>query len=464
MDIGFSTERCATNGGDLNLPDLFFYSGDQPYKVFQQFAKDLAIANKVTLNQPPAYHWCSWYETDKKFNEQILNDVLSGLKKLTPAIPIQTIQIDDGYFTNYGDWLHFDSTKFPSGMRNVVKKVKSLGYRAGIWVGPFMVNEKSELFKNHPDWILKHLDGTMVVEWESKDGNTYILDTSHPDAFQYLRTVFRRLRTLGFTYYKTDFMDWGLRNSLKYKRHAPGKTSAQHLDDVLRMIKQEIGEESFWLGCIMPFPSAVGYVDGIRTSNDVGHKWASSSHGNMIQESLLAQYTNNILWQTDPDVLYLNSFKTELTNEECTTLALFDGILGGVINTSDRFHNMSSENQKLWRFIQPGKIHSAVSTPYWDRSNSIKVLVRDHDGNNGAILFTNDSDSLVSKTFLMSQLVSNKQKYMYQWQPGKSTFEGLKKEIDVKLLPHNSILYYYSDEQKGPANNLGLYGSPIKGL
>jgi len=79
--------------------------------------------------------------------------------------------------------LHFDNTKFPSGFENNIKKIQKLGYRAGIWIGPFMVNERSEVFKKHPDWILHNLDGSLVREWENKEeGDTYILDASNPEA------------------------------------------------------------------------------------------------------------------------------------------------------------------------------------------------------------------------------------------------------------------------------------------
>ncbi|HEX8546289.1 MAG TPA: glycoside hydrolase family 36 protein, partial [Cytophagaceae bacterium] len=465
IDVGFSTESIPTNNTNIILPALHFYGGRNAFNVFTKLASDMATVNKVNLKQAPAYHWCSWYETEKKFNEALLTEVLNGLSRIKPSVPVQTIQIDDGYFTHYGDWLHFDSTKFPSGFENNVKKIQKLGYRPGVWIGPFMVNERSELFKKHPDWILHNLDGSLVVEWENKEeGNTYILDTSNPEAFEYLKSVFRKLRSIGFTYYKTDFMDWGLRNSVKYKRYTPGKTSSQYFDDVLKMIRQEIGQESFWLGCIMPFAPAVGYVDAIRNSNDVGRKWASTSHGNMIEESMHSQYTNNVLWQTDPDVVYLNSFKTELTQTECTTLALFDGMLGGVINTSDRFHNLSAENLKMWRFIQPSINHTSAKIPLWDKVSNIKILVRNHDNASGGILFTNDKDTAVIESFPLKDLVNKEKKHLYRWEPGSSSYGGLLSDIKISLQPHESKLYYFSDVPKAPGKDLGLYGTKVKGL
>ncbi|TAH26133.1 MAG: alpha-galactosidase [Cytophagales bacterium] len=459
IDIGFSTENMLPSSQIQNLPTIHIVSGKVPFQTFQNFAMQLANHNKIKLKQPPAYHWCSWYDTEKDFNEALLNEILDGLAKMNPKIPIQTIQIDDGYFSYYGDWLKFDSLKFPSGFGNCINKIKDQGYRSGIWISPFMVHEKSELFKSHPEWILHHPDGTLVIEWDdAKNGKTYILDTSQPEAFEYIRKVFRTLKSLGISYFKTDFMDWGLKNSIKYKRYSPGKSSAQYFNEVLEMIRQEIGEESFWLGCIMPFPQAVGYVDAIRNSNDVGKKWSTNSHGNMINESIITQYTNNILWQLDPDVLYMNSFKTELTKEECYTLALFDGMLGGVINTSDRFHKMSDESLLLWRFIQPSSNYSSAEIPMWGQPSDLKVLLRRFTNQTGVLLFTNDTEKKIVTNYKVFDLIKMPSKHFFEWKPSISNYIGLKQELSLELQPHQSILLYFSDEQVAPSKDLGLYG------
>lgn len=464
IDIGFSTEKIPVSNKSLSLPELHLIFGNKSFNTFQKFASNVALDNNINLTQPPAYHWCSWYESQKDFNEKILNDVLNGLDKIQPKIPIQTIQIDDGYFSYYGDWLHFDTVKFPSGFQNNINKIKEKGYRAGVWIGPFMVHEKSDLFKNHPDWILHHLDGSKVVEWESAEGNTYILDASNPKALAYLRQVFKTFKSMGISYFKTDFMDWGLRNSVQYKRHTPGKTSAQYFDDVLKMIREEIGNESFWLGCIMPFPGAIGYVDAIRNSNDVGTSWSEGSQGNMIQESITTQYMNNILWQIDPDVLYLNSFTTTLSDDQCVTLALFDGMLGGVINTSDRFHNMTKEHLKLWRFIQPDKEHSSAYMPFWNKNEDVKIMVRNYQNNDGAILFTNSSAKKISHQYALKSMLNQQPLHIYVWEPGKSNYLGLLEKVSINLEPHQSKLIYFNTNQVAPNAKLGLYGIEIEGL
>jgi hypothetical protein len=189
-----------------------------------------------------------------------------GLRADSPASastygPLQTIQIDDGYCSSPGDWL-LPNALWPGGLQDAFGRIKEAGLSAGVWVAPFMVGSRSQLFAEHPDWVLRDRNGAPVVEWQNYDASgipshideeTLVLDTTNPEAFEYLRGVFRTLRGWGATFFKTDFMDWGLRDATQYKRHSSGETGVQHYRRVLAMIREEIGEESFWLACIAPF-------------------------------------------------------------------------------------------------------------------------------------------------------------------------------------------------------------------
>ena len=66
--------------------------------------------------------------------------------------------LDDGWFgvrdddkSGLGDWF-VNEDKMGGPMADVVKRVKALGMKFGIWIEPEMVSEKSELFKEHPDY------------------------------------------------------------------------------------------------------------------------------------------------------------------------------------------------------------------------------------------------------------------------------------------------------------------------
>lgn len=105
----------------------------------------------------PAYRWCSWYYYYNNFDFVQLKELLEGLKNATRELPLKYIQIDAGYSPALGDWL-LESHEFPNGIKPAIDLIKEYGYRLGIWIGPFMVGNRSKLFREHPDWLLKTTD------------------------------------------------------------------------------------------------------------------------------------------------------------------------------------------------------------------------------------------------------------------------------------------------------------------
>jgi hypothetical protein len=82
--------------------------------------------------------------------------------------------------------------------------------------------------------------------------------------------VFAKLREWGFTLYKIDFILWGMIDSSKVIRYDNSKTSVMILREMLAMIREVIGEESYLLCSIAPFMPCLGYADGMRIASDMG--------------------------------------------------------------------------------------------------------------------------------------------------------------------------------------------------
>ncbi len=467
FETGFAIEHIKPKGHIINLPDIHIFCGDDPFNTFRQYAVGMAEYNNVQLNHDPKYYYCSWYLYEHDFTQSDLKSIINGLNSIEPALPMQAIQIDAGY-SHLGDWLNTNE-KFPDGLKNAFDMIREAGFEAGIWVGPFMVNSNSFIYKEHPEWLLKDLDGNIIVEWEEDyhgGGKVCILDSSHPGAFEYLRKVFRTLKEWGASYYKTDFMDWGLQDSNKVSRYNPGKTSVQYFTEVVKMIREEIGNNSYWLGCISPFQQMIGYVDGMRITNDVHTGWTRESTINMFRETFAGQYFNNILWQNDPDVLYVREEKNKFTEDETYSLALWDGITGGVVNTSDALHEVPVDRLQLWRFVQPGKEKKIAKLPFWADDKIHLVAVRDYtDLNAWGILIVNTSDEVFEGNYEIKELTGDiDEGYCYEWLPGKKSRVGKISKLKPRLRMHQSILYYVSKEDNPPAPDLGIAGIKIKGL
>jgi hypothetical protein len=302
-----------------------------------------------------------------------------------------------------------------------------------------------------------------VAEWQNYDASgipshideeTYVLDTTHPAAFEYLREVFRTLRGWGATFFKTDFMDWGLRDATQFARHDV-ETSVQHYRRVLTMIREEIGEDSFWLACISPFAPFLGFADGMRVSNDSSHHWSRGSTLNMFEQMTNCQFFNNIWWQNDPDVVFLRDKYLQLSQSEIESMALFAGISGGVVNTSDALHEASENRLALWRFLQPDFTSQGESRnarfPFWnDKSRKLLVAVRPYSNGDCGLLAVNLRDESVTEVVSLGETTSFEAPHVFRWNQDGSESLGKKNELVLKLAPHASQLLYVSEHGSAP--------------
>lgn len=101
----------------------------------------------------------NWENTYFSFDEPILANCMKEAKKLG----VDLFLLDDGWFGNkhprnndtagLGDWEPMTS-KLPNGVPGLVNAAKEAGVKFGIWIEPEMVNPKSELFEQHPDWVM----------------------------------------------------------------------------------------------------------------------------------------------------------------------------------------------------------------------------------------------------------------------------------------------------------------------
>lgn len=453
IDVCMITEKVSVN----DIPTFYFTENSSAYEAMRNEAAEAAKLMGVKNDKPQSYHWCSWYYAYFHLSNTMVTDYLKGFKSVVPEVAIQTFQIDAGFFPHLGDWLE-PSYQFPNGIQPSVKEIIANNYKAGIWIGPYMVGNKSKLFANHPDWILFRNDGSPIIQmtfygeenlWGAMDEEIYVLDTSNPAVMDYLRNVFRAFKQMGITFFKTDFMYYGAEASNHVKRFTPGKTANEYQHELYEMIRKEIGTESYWLGCIAPFPVMLGYVDGMRVAGDISPKWDACT--NMFDETRGAQHINNVWWQNDADALILRSKYNQLTDQETESIAHWVSMLGGVINTSDLFHEIPKERVDLFRFLEPGNSKYTSGMPYVAASGKLEVLVRQFPERKAwVVFFLNRKDEKVTETFSLKSLIGREKSVCFDWNRNGAKELGTLSNLNIELTPHESRLIYVSEDGQSP--------------
>jgi alpha-galactosidase len=109
------------------------------------------------------------------------------IAKKAAEIGVDTMVLDDGWFgsrnddkAGLGDWYE-NPEKLPGGLKSLAEKINALGMRFGLWFEPEMVNPDSELYRNHPDWVLHTKDrDSHLTRWQ------LTLDLSRTDVCDYI--------------------------------------------------------------------------------------------------------------------------------------------------------------------------------------------------------------------------------------------------------------------------------------
>lgn len=433
MSADYRLERAHET--DFCLPDLYLSVFPTLDEALNTGAMRIGEAMHARTHQPPAYHWCSWYYNYSEFDQEQLTEYLEGFRTVPLSSKLRYFQIDAGYSKALGDWL-IPRGRWTKGLESAIQEVEQAGYLPGLWIGPFMVGNRSELYKNHPDWVLCDLNGKPLVGmctdnepklWGYHDEEYYILDTSHPDAMTYLRTVFREMTRWGVQLFKTDFMLWGYQDSTKVRRYTPGKTSVEYFRDVLQMIREEIGEDRYWLGCIAPFFPFIGYADGMRIGGDVGSSWDGEFNPHSMIDAVKGNYfTNYRYYQNDPDAIFFRDFHIRLKDSEIEALALYAALSGGCVYTSDPIHQLREDRLKLLEFLEPSEKHLVPKLPYMQDEREELVLVHQAEHGRGLVFVFNPTEKPIFTQYSWESLgFSEDAWYIERRQPAKPAGKDL---------------------------------------
>jgi hypothetical protein len=304
----------------------------------------------------PCIGWTSWYHYYTRITEGIILQNLTAFQ--SNEVPAGVFQIDDGWQPAVGDWTSANA-KFPQGMAWLAGQIHAAGHQAGLWLAPFIVEQKSKVFLEHPEWLLTH-DGEHPVAagfnpgWGGiGHGTYYVLDIAQPEVQAHLADVFRVvLQDWGYDLVKLDFLfSVGLLPRM-------GQSRGQWMRLAMQLLRDWCGDKLI-LGCGVPLGPARGLVDYCRIGPDVGLHWDMRSAKLIhLREriSTLNALRNTISrfalpekgFRNDPDVFILRSTKNRLLPAQRHSSFLLNNLLGDLIFSSDNIAEYDAPTLALY--------------------------------------------------------------------------------------------------------------------
>lgn len=349
-DVRLELELCVDAvleaGEERALEAVDVALGDDAWALLERFGEAHGRAAGARTWRPFPTGWCSWYHAFHDVDEAGVLRALEALTAVRDEIPVEVVQLDDGFQRATGDWLEANA-KFPRGLPALAADVRAAGFVPGLWTAPFCAVTESGLFQKHPDWFLTEGGAPRVAffhpQWAA-DGRVFGLDPTRDEVVRHLEELFGALVAQGFLYLKLDFLFAAVHGEAS----APAVGPAARLRRGLEAVRRGAGEEAFLLGCGCPLGAAVGVVDGMRIGPDVAPRWDPDPAARVpgleptlpaasgaVRSALARAWMHRRLWINDPDCLLARSRETQLSADERHALAAAIAGTGGMLVASD---------------------------------------------------------------------------------------------------------------------------------
>lgn len=149
----------------------------------------------------------NWEATYFDFTEE----KLVNLAKQAQGLGIELFVLDDGWFgqrtketAGLGDWW-VNRDRLPNGISGLAAKIHQLGMKFGLWFEPEMTNKDSDLYRNHPDYIIQ-----TPGRHPSQGRRQYVLDFSRPVVVDYVHDLIAKVLREGHV----DYVKWDMNRNI----------------------------------------------------------------------------------------------------------------------------------------------------------------------------------------------------------------------------------------------------------
>lgn len=342
-------------GGELSSETLVISASKDYHHQLETYGSLIRKIHHARISAPSLMGWWSWTAFYFGLNEGAALTNATWEAQHLKKFGYDVVHIDEGYQFARGEYTTPDAVLFPNGLAPLESKVSALGLTPGIWTAPFNVSDRSYVFQQHPDWLVKNAQGQPIHAGFVVNGKDplYTLDTTNPGAQEYLRATYRKLaHEWGIRYIKMDFMDDSAIEGYYYKPHTTAM-EAQRIG--LQIIRDAVGDDVYLDkdGSVMLNP--VGLVDFGRISQDTGHNFVESRDA---ATGIAARYyMNRNFYVSDPDAFTVSSQmirdqpwpdgKGRLTLNEAKVSIALAAVSGGMMEIGDNLPSLQNSEDRL---------------------------------------------------------------------------------------------------------------------
>src|SRR5580704_77020 len=342
-------------GAELSSERVLFSLTTDYHRQLETYGSLIRQIHHARTSAPALMGWWSWTAYYFGLNEAAALTNAQWEAQQLKSLGYNIFHIDEGYQYARGEYSTPNATLFSHGLAALEYNVRGLGLVPGIWTAPFEVSERSWVYENHPDWLVKNAKGQPIhagTVVDDKD-QLFVLDTTNPGAQDYLRKTYSTLvNDWGIRSIKMDFMDDSGIEGYYYKANTTA-LEAQRIG--LGIIRDTVGSDVYLDkdGSVMLNP--VGYVDYGLISQDTGHTFDASKEAG---PGIAARYyMNRNFFVADPDAFTVStqtigdqawheSRKPATLDEARVSIALA-AVSGGMFEIGDNLPSLSKAPERL---------------------------------------------------------------------------------------------------------------------
>lgn len=176
-------------GESFETPECVMVFSDGGFNKMSQTFHDLYrehLINKNFAHKERPIVINNWEATYFGFDERKLKVIIDSIK----GTGIDTFVLDDGWFgkrnddtTSLGDWF-VNKQKLPNGIKAISDYCHKNGLKFGLWFEPEMISPGSELYRKHPEWVVKAPNAAIclgrdqcVLDLSNREVTDFIIET-----------------------------------------------------------------------------------------------------------------------------------------------------------------------------------------------------------------------------------------------------------------------------------------------